>query len=131
MSIQIEIIGKIHHIAETVFVTDTFSKREFIVHVEDEKNSKYDDYIQMQMVMDNCDRLNGLHFQDEVKVQCNIRGRKYQRKDGSGEGYFNSMDAWKIEVIEKAHVAMPEPPPPETQTQPLPPKESAAEDLPF
>jgi len=101
MSINIEITGKIHHIAETVFVTDKFSKREFVLHIEDEKNSKYDDFIQLQMTMDNCDRLNGLHFGDKVKVQVNVRGREWEKKDGSGKAYFNTLEAWKIEVVEQ------------------------------
>lgn len=111
MSINIEVSGTIHHIAETVFVTDKFSKREFVIHIQDEKNSKYDDYLQLQMTGDNCDRLNGLLFGDKIKAQVNLRGREWEKKDGSGKAYFNTLEAWKIEVVEKAQqeqAAMPE-----------------------
>lgn len=103
MSINLEIIGTIHHIAETVFVTDKFSKREFVILVQDEKNPKYDDFLQLQMTGDKCDLLDGLAFGGKVKAQVNVRGRMWEKKDGSGKAYFNTLEAWKIEVVEKAH----------------------------
>lgn len=131
MSLNLEIIGSIHHVGETKFVTDTFSKREFVVHVKDEKNPKYDDYIQMQMVMDNCDKLDDVHFQDEVKVQVNLRGREYDRRDGSGKGYFNSLDAWRIETLQKAAADMAEAQTANDVPPPPPEPESGDDELPF
>lgn len=135
MSLSIEIIGNVHYIGETEFVTERFSKREFVLHIENEKNPKWDDYIQLQMTMDNCDLLDNIGFRDKVKVQVNLRGREYERKDGSGKAYFNSLDAWKIEVLEKAQQ---EPDIPEQPVQPVQPvpeqpeqKDAVNDDLPF
>ena len=134
MSLSIEVSGSIHHIAETVFVTDKFSKREFVIHISDEKNAKYDDYLQLQMTGDNCDKLTGLLFGDKVKCQVNVRGREWEKKDGSGKAYFNTLEAWKIEVVEKVATQqeMPEMPQQATaEKQPQPQTEAADGDLPF
>lgn len=132
MSLSIEVSGSIHHIAETVFVTDKFSKREFVIHIQDEKNAKYDDYLQLQMTGDNCDKLIGLLFGDKVKCQVNVRGREWEKKDGSGKAYFNTLEAWKIEVVEKAATQEAKtyytPP---TYQEATPPTTTEEQDLPF
>jgi translation initiation factor IF-3 len=130
MSVSIEIIGNIHYIAETVMVTDKFQKREFVLHIQDGRNSKYDDYIQLQMTMDNCDKLNSVATGDKVKVQVNVRGREWEKKDGSGKAYFNTLEAWKIEVVEAAMPeATPEMPTPELESATQP--EVTDKELPF
>jgi len=129
MSVNLEIIGNIHHIAETEFVTEKFSKREFVLHIENEQNHNWDDYLQLQMTMDNCDKLDNIGFRDKVKVQVNLRGREYEKRDGSGKGYFNSLDAWKIEVLEKEEHETP--PEPEPTPQPEPQQTEAENDPPF
>ena len=129
MSVNLEIIGNIHHIAETEFVTEKFSKREFVLHIENEQNHNWDDYLQLQMTMDNCDKLDNIGFRDKVKVQVNLRGREYEKRDGSGKGYFNSLDAWKIEVLEKEEHETP--PEPEPTPQPEPQQTEAENNPPF
>ncbi len=131
MSLSIEVSGSIHHIAETVFVTDKFSKREFVIHISDEKNAKYDDFIQLQMTMDNCDKLNGLLFGDKVKCQVNVRGREWEKKDGSGKAYFNTLEAWKIEVVEKVQQEAKTYYTPPTYQEATQPTTMEEQDLPF
>lgn len=39
---------------------------------------------------------------DRVKVQFNIQGRDYEKRDGSGTGFAQNLNVFKIEVVEKA-----------------------------
>lgn len=102
MSLSIEITGKVHHIGETQQVSDKFRKRECVIHIPDDRNPQYDDFVSIQFGNDACSKLDGLNFQDEVKVQTNIRGRQYTDKKTGEIKFFNSLDGWKIEVVNKA-----------------------------
>lgn len=133
MSISLEIIGTIHHIADTQVISDKFSKREFVLYVEDEAYPQYSDHILLQLTQDKCDVIDAYGFRDKVKVQVNLQGREYERKDGTGKAYFNSLNAWKIEMIEK-YGSIPEPP---ATPSPMPesttatPQSGTTDDLPF
>ena len=88
-----ELNVKIHSISETQNVTDTFSKREFIVEtIED-----YKQYLQLQVIKDKCSVLDNYKVGQEVKVSLNIKGRLWTNKEGK-EVAFNTLDCWKIEV---------------------------------
>ena len=65
--------GKLVEIFDTVQITDTFKKREFKV-----------------------DLLESLSVGDQINVLINIKGRKWQDKEGNIK-YFNSIQGWKIE----------------------------------
>ena len=90
-----ELNVKIHSIGETQNVTDTFSKREFIVETQEE----YKQYLQLQVIKDKCDTLNHFKPGQEVKVHLNIKGRLWTNKEGK-EIAFNTLECWKIESTE-------------------------------
>jgi hypothetical protein len=122
MSISLEIQGTIHVISKEQQVSEKFRKRDFVLHVANETNPQYDDFIQLQMSQDKCNKLDEVEVGYEVKVFVNIRGKEYSKKDGSGMGYFNTLEAWKIDVQKSVPVGSgetglirkedaPEPPP--------------------
>ncbi len=92
-----EIAGRIAEIYQTQQVTDKFKKREFVLEVKETNNSGFEfiEYIKFQAVQDKTSMLDGLNVNDQVKVNFNLRGRKWE-KDGQTT-YFTNLDAWKIE----------------------------------
>jgi|TARA_B100000902_G_scaffold398774_1_gene466820 hypothetical protein len=86
--------GKLVEIFETVQVTETFKKREFII--QDNKNPEYPEYIKVELIQDKVSLLDSLNVGDEINVMINIKGRKWEDKEGIIR-YFNSIQGWKIE----------------------------------
>ena len=86
--------GKLIEIFDTVQITETFKKREFII--QDNKNPEYPEYIKVELIQDKVDLLNSLSVGDEINVLINIKGRKWEDKEGNIK-YFNSIQGWKIE----------------------------------
>ena len=114
--------GRIIDIFETQQIKDTFKKREFVI----ETDEQYPQLVKLELVQDNCTKLDSLDIGQEVTAHFNVRGRKWTNKEGK-DNYFISLNVWRIEV-EKA----------ESKTQPvstatdLPPvDDSVADDLPF
>ena len=86
-----ELNVKIHSISETQNVTDTFSKREFIVETQEE----YKQYLQLQVTKDKCSILDNYKVGDLVEVSLNLRGRLWTNKENK-EIAFNTLECWKI-----------------------------------
>lgn len=65
-----------------------------------------------------------------VEVMANIRGREYDKRDGSGKGYFTSLAGWKFKSLDAPQQA---PPAQQQSYKPAPaPIEDAPDDgLPF
>ena len=86
--------GKLVEKFETVQITETFKKREFII--QENKNPEYPEYIKVELIQDKVSLLDPLNIGDEINVLINIKGRKWEDKDGNMK-YFNSIQGWKIE----------------------------------
>jgi len=86
--------GKLVEIFDTVQITETFKKREFII--QDNKNPEYPEFIKVELIQDKVELLNSLNVGDEINVLINIKGRKWEDKEGNIK-YFNSIQGWKIE----------------------------------
>ena len=56
---NLQFTGTIHLIGETKQITDTFSKREFVVT---DGADQYPKFINFELIKDNVDLVNGLHF---------------------------------------------------------------------
>lgn len=82
---------KIHSIGQTQQITDTFSKREFIVETQEE----YKQYLTLQVIKDKCDVLNNYKKGDEIEVSLNLKGRLWTNKEGV-EVAFNTLECWRI-----------------------------------
>ena len=87
-----ELNVKIHSISQTQNVSDTFSKREFVVETQEE----YKQYLLLQVVKDKCSVLDSYKKGNEVKVSLNLKGRLWQNPQGE-EKCFNTLECWKIE----------------------------------
>ncbi len=93
-----ELTGTLKLKKEEQKVSDTFKKREFVV-TDNSGNSNYPQHILFQFKQDKCRLLDNFNVGDEVKVTFNISGREWQ-KDGVVK-YFTSLDAWRIDGVEK------------------------------
>ena len=93
---ELKIEGKIYNIWETQQVTDTFSKREFVI----ETNEQYAQYVKFELTQKKCDELDNFAIGQAVKVHFNVRGRKWLNKEDSVM-FFVSLNAWRIEAISK------------------------------
>jgi hypothetical protein len=91
----IEVTGKIFKLFETIQVTERFTKREFVLEIED---GKYPQFVLFQFTGDRCDDLDGYPEGCEVSVVFNLRGREWVSPKGEVR-YFNSLDVWKMKRL--------------------------------
>ena len=88
--------GKLLKKFDTVEISDTFKKREFIVEqVTTIKDRQFEDPIKFQVTGDRCQIFDGINEGDEISVHFNLRGREWVKEDRSG--YFVNLEAWKID----------------------------------
>jgi len=85
-----EIKGKIKQVNEAQTFSSGFTKREFVVTVED---GKYPQDIIFETLQDKVGMLDGLAPETEVDVSFDIRGRAYNDR------HFNNLVCWKIDVL--------------------------------
>jgi hypothetical protein len=70
------------------------------------------------------ENLKDLEKGDEVKVSFNVQGRLYDKKDGTGKGHIQNLEAWKIEKVIKDQ-------PQGQSSQPSDTNDNEDDDLPF
>jgi hypothetical protein len=93
---NLEITGKLIEKYDTNIVSDKFRKREFVLELGEEINGNvYTSYAKMQLVQNKCDIIDRFNIGDNLKVNFNIRGTRYE-KEGK-VSYFSNLDAWRIE----------------------------------
>ena len=92
-----ELNVKIHSVGTTQNVTDTFSKREFIVETQEE----YKQYLLLQVTKDKCGLLDSYKKGDNAIVSLNLRGRLWTNPQGE-EKCFNTLECWKISKTEQS-----------------------------
>jgi len=91
-----EIQGIIKMIGETqTFGANGFRKRELVVTTEEQ----YPQHILIEFVQDKTDLLGKYAEGETVKVSINLRGREWVNPQGEAK-YFNSIQGWKIEVMQ-------------------------------
>jgi len=89
-----DLTGKIKLVRESqTFGSKGFTKREFVVTVED---GKYPQDIALECVQDKVQLLDGLKEGQLVTVTFDIRGREYNGR------YFNNLQAWRIKAEDGA-----------------------------
>lgn len=86
--------GAIKLINPIKVISDKFSVREFVVTTPD---AKYPQDILFQTVNDKMAVLESLGVGQQVEVSYNVRGREYAAP-GKPVKYYNTLDAWKVEV---------------------------------
>lgn len=83
--------GKITEIKDEQIITASFKKREFVITTQEQ----YPQEVLLEFTQDKCDELNKANIGQEVKVEFNLRGRKWVNPDGESK-YFNTLQAWRI-----------------------------------
>ncbi len=123
-----EIAGKLIEKYNMVQVNDRFKKREFVIEkTESNGGMEFTDHIKFQLTQDRCNLVDNIELNDEIKVNFNIRGNKWER-DGK-VNYFTNLDAWRIEKVQNQNSDDGNMPPPPSLDN-LPP-ENEPDDLPF
>lgn len=124
-----EITGKLIEKYNMVQVNDRFKKREFVIEkTESNGGMEFTDHIKFQLTQDKCNLVDNIELNDEIKVNFNIRGKKWER-DGK-VNYFTNLDAWKIEKVQNQNSDNGNMSPPPSLDD-LPPKNDEPDDLPF
>lgn len=100
-----EIQGRIKQIFPSQIIGQNgFEKRDLVITTEEQ----YPQTIIIQFTQQRCDLLNNLQVGQNVKVYINIRGREWTNPQGETK-YFNTIEGWKIEVVQTTNVAYQQP----------------------
>lgn len=95
--------GVIKVIKPTQQVSEKFSKREFVV--TDLSEAQYPQDILFELKQDKTSLLDNFMQGQEVEVSFNLRGREWESPQGEVK-YFNTLNAFKIDAIGAAPVAI-------------------------
>jgi len=93
MSDTYTVSGVIIEIYDEQIISDTFKKREFIL--KHAPNPEYPDFLKLEVVQNKTDLLDKYKVGQEVVVDINLKGKKWEK--GEKSGYFNSLQAWRIQ----------------------------------
>lgn len=96
-SISGQITGTVVFVGQTEQVTDTFKKRTLVIKTDEQ----YPQEIKMQVTQINVNLLDKCRLGNTVTASFNMRGKSYQRKDGTTDWNLN-LDIWKLEVHDNA-----------------------------
>jgi hypothetical protein len=122
-----EVTGKLIVKENIQEISASFKKREFVLEIENERNSEWNDFVKFELKQDKCSSIDSIALGQKVKVSFNLRGRKWE-KDGR-VNYFTSLEAWRVEGL-GAHGTANDPMP-QYQSTDIPPADDATGDLPF
>jgi len=87
MANTFELSGTVRHLFDLQTFASGFSKREFVVEVED---GKFTQMIKFECVKDKAALLDDVTVGDEVTVTFDIRGNEYKDR------FFVNLTAWKL-----------------------------------
>lgn len=88
MAQNFELEGTVKVINEVQSFASGFTKREFVVEVED---GKFPQSIKFECIKEKTSLIDGYGIGDPVKVFFDIRGNEYNGK------YYVNLNAWKLE----------------------------------
>ena len=91
--------GKLVEIFDTVQITETFKKRELVVSTDEQ----YPQTLSIEFIQDKTDLLNKFEIGQNVKVGINLRGREWENPQTKEIKYFNSIQGWRIELLENSN----------------------------
>ena len=91
-----DIQGKLIEKYETTKINDSFRKREFVV--EYVENPQYPELLKFDLIQDRCDLLEEFNIGDTLKVEFNLKGRKWTDPSGNDK-YFNTLQAWRLSPV--------------------------------
>lgn len=91
MSYEIE--GILEEISQTMYISETFKKRDFVLKVVGHNN--YEDFIKFEAHQDRVDRLDQVQVGSQVTVKFSVGGRKWINPQGEIK-IFNTLKAFYI-----------------------------------
>ncbi len=106
-----EIQGKLLEVYDTQQISDTFKKREFVIEKSEQIPNRAEpiiNYVKFQTIQDRTTLIDGFEVGQDINVSFNIRGNKWQNREG-GISYFTNLEAWRISPVAQS---MPEGMPP-------------------
>ena len=124
-----EVQGTIKLIDETkTYGSNGFRKRELVLTTDEQ----YPQHLMIEFVQDKTDLLNNFQVGQQVNISINLRGREWVNPQGETK-YFNSIQGWRIELVQAGENAgnMPPVPPMEAFEPAENLKEEDYDDLPF
>ncbi|MBF27300.1 MAG: hypothetical protein CMB90_00215 [Flammeovirgaceae bacterium] len=92
-----EIQGSIKLIGNVQEISATFKKRELVITTDEQ----YPQTISIEFIQDKTDLLNSFEIGQNVKVNINLRGREWKNPETNEIKYFNSIQGWRINMIEQ------------------------------
>ena len=90
-----KITGTLKVKKDTQVVSESFSKREFVLTVVD---GAFSNDILIQLTKDKVTLINDINIGDMLEVEVNLNGKCWVNPQGE-EKYFNSLSAWKVSKI--------------------------------
>jgi single-strand DNA-binding protein len=87
--------GRIHHIGETINVSESFRRRDFVLELAE---GQYTQHVQFQMIADRCDILDHCYIGQGVVVDFDLRGKEWNGK------YITNLNAWRVTDPSKTNV---------------------------
>lgn len=109
-----EVQGRIKEIFETKeYGNNGFRKREMVVTTEEQ----YPQHLAIEFVQDKTNLLDSLAKGQLVKVGINLRGREWVSPQGETK-YFNSIQGWRVEQVQKQQPQGGATPPPADNFEP-------------
>ena len=94
-----EVQGSIKVIGEVQEISATFKKRELVVSTDEQ----YPQTLSIEFIQDKTDLLNKFEVGQNVKVGINLRGREWENPQTKEIKYFNSIQGWRIELLESSN----------------------------
>ena len=94
-----EVQGSIKVIGEVQEISATFKKRELVVSTDEQ----YPQPLSIEFIQDKTDLLNKFEIGQNVKVGINLRGREWENPQTKEIKYFNSIQGWRIELLENSN----------------------------
>lgn len=78
--------GRLHKVFPQQQITDSFSKREFVIETDEE----YPQFVKFELTQDKCDLVSKFSEGQSMEVFFNVRGREWNEK------FFTNLNAWRI-----------------------------------
>ena len=94
-----EVQGSIKVIGEVQEISATFKKRELVGSTDEQ----YPQTLSIEFIQDKTDLLNKFEIGQNVKVGINLRGREWENPQTKEIKYFNSIQGWRIELLENSN----------------------------
>ena len=94
-----EVQGSIKIIREVQEISATFKKRELVVTTDEQ----YPQTLSIEFVQEKTDLLSKFEVGQNVKVSINLRGREWENPQTKEIKYFNSIQGWRIELLENSN----------------------------